>query len=145
MERWVRTYETKRTRHYKQPREFNQSWHSSKYPIESMDWRDLQRLYLPEINQNWGQACSSLRKLWKSYKIAGRNGEPRSWQAWNIRKIQSAMGIEKSNFQELEGDQGLTDEEIEAKREEQDLNFGTNSEDTDGDFTKRRDRVRKRE
>ena len=85
----------------------------------------------------WGPACNSLKKLWKSYKIAGRNGEPRGDFAWKIRNIQSAMGIEKSEFPELEGmddeDQELTDEEIQLKREEKeggewDLNSGTSEE-----------------
>lgn len=127
-------------RHSKQPKEPNESWVSSRYPIEGMHWRDLQRLYLPEINQNWGQACSSLKKLWKSYKIAGRNGESRSWQAWKINRIQSAMGLELSTFPELQGmgydeeleetsneDQELTADEVAAKREEEDEDGGLES------------------
>jgi len=70
----------------------------------------------------WGPACNSLKKLWKSYKIAGRNGEPRGDIAWKINAIQKAMGIEKSEFPELEGmetsDEEMTDEEIQLKREE---------------------------
>jgi hypothetical protein len=89
------------------------------------------------IKMCWGPACNSLKKLWKSYKIAGRNGEPRGDFAWKIRNIQFAMGIEKSEFPELEGmddeDQELTDEEIQLKREEKeggewDLNSGTSEE-----------------
>lgn len=117
MQRWLRNYE--RLRHSQQP---NESWVSSKYPIEGMHWRELQQIYLPELKMCWGPACNSLKKLWKSYKIAGRNGEPRGDFAWKIRNIQSAMGIEKSEFPELEGmddeDQELTDEEIQLKREE---------------------------
>jgi hypothetical protein len=54
-----------------------------------------------------------------------------------VEEIQSAMGIERSEFPELEdideGYQELTDEEIQAKREEKgewrsNLNFGTNEE-----------------
>ena len=70
----------------------------------------------------WGPACNSLKKLWKSYKIAGRNGEPRRDIAWKINVIQKAMGIEKSEFPELEGmetsDEEMTDEEIQLKRKE---------------------------
>ena len=49
----------------------------------------------------WGPAVSALKKLWKSYKIAGRTGEPRSDLAWKINRV--AMGLGKSEFPELEG------------------------------------------
>jgi hypothetical protein len=107
------------------------SWVSSKYPIESMDWRELQKTQLPEIGLNWGQACSSLKRLWKSYSIAGRNNEPRSDIAWKINRLESAMGLEKAQFPELEGmgydeesGEELTDEELSAQREEQEENGG---------------------
>ena len=104
-----------------------------------MHWQELQQLYLPELNMRWGPAVSALKKLWKSYKIAGRTGVPRSDLAWKINQIQKAMGIEKSEFPELEGmetdDEESTDEEIELRREEREesggdwsLNFGTNEE-----------------
>lgn len=83
---------------------------------------ELQQIYLPELGMCWGPACNSLKKLWKSYKIAGRNGEPRRDIAWKINAIQKAMGIEKSEFPELEGmetsDEEMADEEIQLKREE---------------------------
>ncbi|MGA9153877.1 MAG: hypothetical protein WBZ36_25130 [Candidatus Nitrosopolaris sp.] len=127
MQKWIEDYE--KTRHSKQPKESNPGWVSSKYPIESMHWQELQQLYLPTLGLNWGQACSSLKKLWKSYKIAGRNGEPRGDLAWKIRNIQSAMGIERSNFPELEGmddeDQELKMEEEEESGGEWELNSGT--------------------
>jgi hypothetical protein len=63
-----------------------------------------------------------LKKLWKSYKIAGRTGEVRSDIAWNIRNIQRAMGIPESQFEELEG---MDDEETEAQEVEE--NWGFNS------------------
>jgi hypothetical protein len=67
-----------------------------------MHWQELQQLYLPELNMRC-PAVSALKKLWKSYKIAGRTGEPRSDTAWKINRIQAAMGLEKSEFPELEG------------------------------------------
>src|SRR5215467_16110794 len=86
----------------------------------------------------WGPAVSALKKLWKSYKIAGRTGVPRSDLAWKINQIQKAMGIEKSEFPELDGMETeveeLTDEEIELRREREEsggdwnLNFGTSEE-----------------
>jgi hypothetical protein len=134
MRTWLTNYE--RLRHSKQP---NESWISSKYDIQGMHWQELQQLYLPELNMRWGPAVSALKKLWKSYKIAGRTGEPRSDLAWKINQIQKAMGIEKSEFPELEGmetdDEESTDEEIELRREEREesggdwsLNFGTSKE-----------------
>ncbi len=127
MQLWLRDYE--RSRHSKQP---NESWISSKYDIQGLPWQELQQIYLPELGMCWGPACYLLKKLWKCYKIAGRNGEPRGDIAWKINRIQSSMGIEMSQFPELEGlndfeeyqdrDQDLgkrmTDEEIQLKREE---------------------------
>jgi hypothetical protein len=133
MQKWLMNYE--RLRHSKEP---NESWISSKYDIEGMPWQELQQLYLPELKMCWGPACSALKKSWREYKIAGRNGEPRGDIAWRINRIQSAMGIEKSQFPELEGmndeesEEELTDEEIQLRREEKEessgewnLNFGT--------------------
>ena len=69
-----------------------------------------------------GSRLQFIKKLWKSYKIAGRNREPRRDIAWKINAIQKAMGIEKSEFPEVEGmeasDEEMTDQEIQLKREE---------------------------
>jgi len=70
--------------------------------------------------------CSgpALKKSWKEYKMAGRNGMYRGDIAWGINRIQSAMGIEKSEYPELEGisdeesEEELNDEEIQLRREE---------------------------
>jgi hypothetical protein len=118
MRKWLMNYERLRL----DPSTPNESWVSSKYPIQDMHWRELQQIYLPELNMNWGQACSSLKKSWQAYKAAGRNGMYRTDIAWRINAIQKAMGIEKSEFLELEGietnDEQITDEEIQLKREE---------------------------
>src|SRR5215469_322306 len=118
MQKWLANYE--RLRHSKQP---NESWISSKYDIQGMHWQELQQIFLPDLNMNFGQAISALKKSWKAYNIAGRNGTYRTDIAYRIRSIQNAMGIEKSEFPELEGmgdeDQELTDEEVQLKREEQ--------------------------
>ena len=57
-------------------------------------------------------------KLWKSYRIAGRNyGEDlRRDICWKIRNIQTALGIEKTHFEELEG--MIDDEELEETTDE---------------------------
>jgi len=113
MQLWLRVYE--RSRHSKQP---NESWQSSKY-----DFSDpyVRLEYVPEMGCSVGGCISGLKKLWKSYKIAGRNGEPRSWQAYSIRKIQGALGLELSSFPETEGmmmDDEENNEELQLKREE---------------------------
>ena len=103
MQRWLRNYEN--SRHSKNPKEPNEFWTSSKYPIENMDWRQVQQIYIPELGCHWGGACSALKKLWKSYRIAGRNYgvDSRRDICWKIRNIQTALGIEKTHFEELEG------------------------------------------
>ena len=128
MQRWLRNYEN--LRHSKQP---NESWVSSKYPIEGMHWTELQQLYLPELKMCWGPACNSLKKLWKSYKIAGRTGEVRSDIAWNIRNIQRAMGIPESRFEELEG---MDDEETEAQEVEENWGFNSGISEESSELTK---------
>jgi hypothetical protein len=56
--------------------------------------------------------------------MAGRNGIYRGDVAWRINRIQNAMGIEKSEFPELEGisdeesEEELTDEEIQLRSEQ---------------------------
>lgn len=66
---------------------------------------------------NWGQAISAMKRTWTAYRIAGQNGEPREDLAIRIRKIQGAMGIQKSSFPELE-EMGYTDEEAGKDEEE---------------------------
>jgi hypothetical protein len=116
MQLWLRDYEARR--HSKQP---NESWQSSKY-----DFSDpyVRLEYVPEMGCSVGGCISALKKLWKSYKIAGRNGEPRGDIAWNIRNLQGSLGIERSHFPELEGMDDY--EENILKSEEDEENFGTN-------------------
>lgn len=127
MQLWLRDYE--RSRHSKQR---NESWVSSKYDTQ------LQQTYVPSLHMR-GQCCSALKRSWKAYEIAGRNGEPRGDIAWRIRNIQTQMGIEKCDFPELEGmetdDEETSEEETELRREEKEesggdsnLNFATNEE-----------------
>ncbi|MGA9150674.1 MAG: hypothetical protein WBZ36_08850 [Candidatus Nitrosopolaris sp.] len=119
MQLWLRDYKARR--HSKQSKEPNELWHSSKYDFSDPDVR-LE--YVPEMGCSVGGCISALKKLWKSYKIAGRNGEPRGDIAWNIRNLQGSLGIERSHFPELEGMDD--DEENILKSEEDEENFGTN-------------------
>jgi hypothetical protein len=123
MDKWLHAYELRRSsKNPKELKEHNEKWISSKYDIQNMHWTELQQLYLPDLGMCWGPACNSLKKLWKSYKIAGRTGEVRSDIAWNIQNIQRAMGIPESQLEELEG---MDDEETEAQEVEE--NWGFNS------------------
>jgi hypothetical protein len=110
MDKWLHAYELRRCS--ENPKEPSESWVSSKYDTQNMHWTQLQQVYLPELQMCWGPACNSLKKLWKSYKIAGRSGEVRSDIAWKIRNIERAMGIPESQFEELEG---MDDEKTEAQ------------------------------
>ena len=81
---------------------------------------------------------ATLDLIQKAYGLFCLLQQPRGDIAWRIRHIQGSLGIEKSEFPELEGmdideDQELTDEELELKQEEEEsngvrepsLNFGT--------------------
>jgi hypothetical protein len=118
MWKWLVNYE--RLRHSKR---LNESWISTKYDFTDPNVR-LE--YVPEMNCNVGGCISALKKLWKSYKICGRTGETRSWQAWKITQIQKAMGLEESQFPELEGMQ--VEEEANQPTEEEESGFGTSEE-----------------
>lgn len=72
--------------------------------------------YVPEMGCSVGGCISALRKSCTAYRIAGRNGEPRGDLAWRINRLQTSLGVERSNFPELEGE--LTDDEFELKWEE---------------------------
>jgi hypothetical protein len=98
MQRWLRNYERLRLN----PDAPNDSWTSSKYDIEGMHWTELQQIFLPELEMCWGPACSALKKSWYSYKRAGKEGVYRGDIAFRINKIQNAMGIQKSEFPELD-------------------------------------------
>jgi hypothetical protein len=135
MRRWLQDYESRRSS--KIPKEPNEHWVSSKYDTQNMHWTELQQLYLPELGMCWGPACSSLKRLWKSYKIAGRSEEARSDIAWKIRNIQRSMGIQETFFEELEGmddeEEALSAEEAKLQREEQEegewnISIGTSPE-----------------
>ena len=65
-----------------------------------------------------------MKRSWLAYKLAGRNGMFRGDLAWRINRLKSAMGIERSNFPELEG---INDEKSEEESDgEWNVNFETN-------------------
>ena len=101
MQKWLRNYDRRRLRH--NPDTPNELWASSKYATQNMTWEEVSEIFISELDMTFGAAINSLKKLWKSYKIAGRTGEFRGDTAWKITQIQDALGIEKSIFPELEG------------------------------------------
>jgi hypothetical protein len=119
MQLWLRDYERRRVRDNKEP---NESWAQSKFGPQNMDWRTAQQIYLPSLNLTVGQAWHGLKKLWKSYKISGRNGESRTLTAYEINRYQVALDLPRSDLPELEGivsDYEFEEEEV--QEQEQDL------------------------
>jgi len=114
MQLWLRDYEDRRF-NSGQPSQPSEFWTSSKFDTQNMTWREVSEIFVPELNMTWGAAINSLRKFWKSYKISGRTGEPRSYAAWQINQIQDSLGIQKSTFPELEGID--PDEQVQASDE----------------------------
>lgn len=111
-------------RHSKHSTQLKESWQSNKYDFSDPNVR-LE--YVSEMGCSVGGCISALKRSWKAYRIAGRNGEPglRSDLAYRIVSIQTALGIERSDFPELEGmniDEEL--EELQAKREEKEESGG---------------------
>jgi hypothetical protein len=99
--RWIRNYEARRHGEVGNGPFTKEIWQSTKYDFASMDPNELQQLYIPSLEMRFGPAVSALRKLWKSYKICGRTGEPRSDICWKINNIQRGLGIEQTSFEEI--------------------------------------------
>jgi hypothetical protein len=126
------------------------NWHSSKYDLESMNWQEVQSIYLPEIENCWGPACNYLRKLWFKYKMQKRQGE-KSWDViLDISRILYAMGlplVEFDNGPDIEwikaqldmenrtgeGKVEQTSEDVEAKYEEDQEKRSLGYGNSDGD------------
>jgi len=89
-----------------------------------MDWHEAQQIYIPSLNMCVGPAWNRLKKLWKSYKISGRNGESRTLTAYEINRYQVALDLPRSDLPELEGvasdyefeDEGQNQESVEYEQ-----------------------------
>lgn len=141
MTSWLKNYENRKLD--KQGWQSDESWQSNKYDFNDPSVR-LE--YVPEMKCSVGGCISALKKNWRAFYIAGRNGEPRGDIAWRINHIQDALGLSLTEFYEYPGiyqsreeesneDQDLTVEEIQAQREEKaesdgvwNLNPGTSEE-----------------
>ena len=144
--KWIEDYENRRhSKQLKEPKE-NSFWLSTKYDFSNPDVR-LE--YVPEMGCSVGGCISALKRSWKAYKIAGRNGEPRGDIAWRIRNLQLTMGIKTTDFEmlvpeESEENEALTKEERQLKAEEGD--FGTSiSEQEEGEWSEQDKQLRKEE
>ena len=127
MEKWLASYE--RRRRSRNPMGPN-GWISSKYDLRG-HWREVQQTWVPELQTNVGQSISALRKSWRAYKIAGRNGEPRKDLAYRINHIEDSLGLEKFHFEEL-AEMGIYNEEPSA--EEAQLRREEEQEESSGEW-----------
>ncbi|MFZ0512618.1 MAG: hypothetical protein WAM14_13500 [Candidatus Nitrosopolaris sp.] len=41
---------------------------STRFDTEGMHWKDKAQIFIPELQMNWEQARSALKKSWKSYR-----------------------------------------------------------------------------
>jgi hypothetical protein len=73
---------------------------STRFDIEGMQWKDKAQIFIPELQMNWGEAWSALKKSWKSYKKAraSNNQMEMNILAVRINNIQEWMGIEVTDF-----------------------------------------------
>jgi hypothetical protein len=130
--RWLDNYEAQRHGDGRGNHELKENWMSSKYDFSDPNVR-LE--YVPEIGCNVGGCISSLKKSWKAYRIAKRysSGEER-YLAYRIRSIQSALAIEQTDFEELNGlIPEESEDEVQLRREEEESDFGTTSEQEETD------------
>ena len=61
-----------------------------------MSWDEIKHIYLPELEMEWGNACSALKKTWYALKKGGYTRD----LAWRINQIQDAMGIPVTEFED---------------------------------------------
>ena len=109
MRRWLEHYisngsnELSQEQGQRQSREYNHNpdWQSHKYDLS--DWRSAQQIYLPELGMKLGPATNKMKKLWRLWHKAQREGTPKRDHAYNIAKIQYAIGlINPTQFDELQ-------------------------------------------
>ena len=123
MDLWIRQYDKARNGGIP-----SEAWASStKFDIQGMGWAAASKTPIPELGMNLGQSCSALKGSWKHYRILGREGGYRKDIAHRIRRLQSAIGLEKTQF----NDYPDLEEESESNEESEewwDLKSEENSE-----------------
>jgi hypothetical protein len=103
MQLWLRDYE--RQRHGSgQPGQPSKAWTSSKFDTQNMTWKEVSEIYVDDLDMTFGAGINSLKKLWFSYKMAGKSGTGyRADIAYRINELKSSLGLPRSRFPELEG------------------------------------------
>jgi hypothetical protein len=97
--RWLDNYEAKR--HGGINDGVKENWISTKFDFSDPNVR-LE--YVPELRCNVGGCISSLKKSWKAYRIAKRySPQETRYLSFRIRTLQEALGIETTDFEELDG------------------------------------------
>ena len=143
---WIIDYENKRMGNYNGQ---NTTLVSSKFDLTGLSWAEIRDLEVPELlDQNgepmtFGRTFEALRKSWRSFKLARKNGSPAPELALRILKLQNGLGLPLADFeQELERYGGMEmaireldneDEEIILKREERQSmleSLGVNNDDS---------------
>ena len=94
----------------------SEGWVSEKFPIQDMGWSAMKGVYIPELSMSFGQACSALKKSWRHYRILGREGAYRDDIGWRIQRIQQALGLERTQFEDQQSEED--EEEWSLKQEE---------------------------
>src|SRR5215813_13489665 len=127
---WLVQYENERLGKYNGQ---NTTLISSKFDLNGLSWNEIRELETDILDQNgepmtFGRTFEALRKTWRSFKLARKNGSPAPELALRILKLQNGLGLPLADFeQELERYGGMEmaireldneDEEIILKREE---------------------------
>jgi hypothetical protein len=100
MERWLKSYEDRRTNPDSGDFKMPSSWHSTKFDLENMSWDERREIPIPELNCRFGGACNALKKQWYQFKRLRKEGD-RGWDIiLRINKIQRALGIEMTEFRD---------------------------------------------
>ena len=142
---WLVNYENERMQNYDGQ---NGTLVSSKFDLTGISWDEIRDLETDLLDQNgepmnFGRSFEALRKTWRSFKLARKNGSPAPELALRILKLQNGLGLPLADFeQELERYGGMEmaireldneDEEIILKREERQSmleSLGVNNDDS---------------
>ncbi len=119
MRAWLENYESRRTGDPYSTKKLS----SSKFDLESMSWDEIRDIPIEEIgpDMTFGKCFESLRKTWYSYKRNKKEGLPAPDLAFRILKLQKALGLPLSEFDELDSEwvnDELTSDDLELRREE---------------------------
>ena len=100
----------------------NEKWISNKYDLQG-HWQEVQQTLTSIKGKDGrfldiGEVMSALKRSWKAYKIAGRNGSYRTDIAYRINNLEDGLGIEKAIFPELDEMDVYDEDQNQESREE---------------------------